>query len=310
MRNDSRRRQSGLRWRLRLVYGASQASPLTLLPVGIRFMRLSILIPAMAVLGLAGCQVPAPTTAGAPVQAAATQASPAATPAPVLTPATPTDLPVAETEVDAIPAEEVEPAEAVPMPDQTNTSTQQAETAATEQADELATADEPADNQIADTTTESAETPTIGASREASEAPEGEDVAVSGVADTSVPGTEDVTQDEAPLAEENDGEVEIALAAPPPPPPPPPPPELDPATLIGLDDAALSRRLGAADFQRREGGMETRQYRLAECVVDYFLFPQDGDPQIVAWAWRAPVIGTALDAVACRRALAARDLAS
>ena len=56
--------------------------------------------------------------------------------------------------------------------------------------------------------------------------------------------------------------------------------------------------------------METRQYRLAECVVDYFLFPQDGGPQIVAWAWRAPVIGTALDAVACRRALAARDLAS
>ena len=55
--------------------------------------------------------------------------------------------------------------------------------------------------------------------------------------------------------------------------------------------------------------METRQYQLAECVVDYFLFPTDGGPQIVAWAWRSAVIGGAMDAVACRRALAARDIA-
>ena len=55
--------------------------------------------------------------------------------------------------------------------------------------------------------------------------------------------------------------------------------------------------------------METRQYRLAECVVDYFLFPADDGPQIFAWAWRAPVIGGAVDAVACRRALAERDFA-
>ena len=55
--------------------------------------------------------------------------------------------------------------------------------------------------------------------------------------------------------------------------------------------------------------METRQYRLAECVVDYFLFSTDDGPQIVAWAWRAAVIGGAVDAVACRRALAARDIA-
>ena len=69
-------------------------------------MRFSILIPAVAVLGLAGCQVPAPTTAGAPVQVAAPEAAPAATPAPVLTPAPPTAPAVAEVEVETAQIEE------------------------------------------------------------------------------------------------------------------------------------------------------------------------------------------------------------
>ena len=55
--------------------------------------------------------------------------------------------------------------------------------------------------------------------------------------------------------------------------------------------------------------METRQYRLPACVVDYFLFPRDDGPQIVAWAWRTPVIGGVVDDLACRRALAEREMA-
>ena len=67
---------------------------------------------------------------------------------------------------------------------------------------------------MADTTVESSETAAMSPPQEASEVPEVEDAAVSEVAaDTSAPNTEDVTEEEAPLTEENDGEVEIALAA-------------------------------------------------------------------------------------------------
>ena len=111
--------------------------------------------------------------------------------------------------------------------------------------------------------------------------------------------------------------TELALAppppppAPPPPPPPPPPPaELTPSSLLGISSATLQARLGMADFTRREGKMETWQYRLDVCVVDYFLFPNEGRREIVSWAWRAPTVGIAVDAVACRRALATRDSGS
>ena len=98
--------------------------------------------------------------------------------------------------------------------------------------------------------------------------------------------------------------------APPPPPPPPPPAELTPSSLLGISSATLQARLGIADFTRREGEMETWQYRLDVCVVDYFLFPNEGRREIVSWAWRAPTVGIAVDAMACRRALATRDSGS
>ena len=69
-------------------------------------------------------------------------------------------------------------------------------------------------------------------------------------------------------------------------------------------------RLGDADFTRTEGQMETWQYRFDICVVDYFLFAQEGDHEVVSWAWRALTVGETVDALACRRALAARDSAS
>ena len=185
--------------------------------VGVPVMRFSILIPAMAVLGLAGCQVPAPTTAGAPFRTAATEAAPAATPAPVQTHAPPAAPAVAETEVEAVPVEEAEPADAAPTADRANASTEQAETAASEQADELAVEDEPADSQMADTIVESrmgGHEPTrsfrgAGSGR------------CGGLRGRGRPiGTENRGRDgeEVPLTEDNDGEVEIALASPPPPP--------------------------------------------------------------------------------------------
>ena len=101
--------------------------------------------------------------------------------------------------------------------------------------------------------------------------------------------------------------TELALAAPPP--PPPPPPELAPQALIGLDVQGLQQRLGDADFKRREGPVETWQYRFPTCVVDYFIYADQANPAIRSWAWRSPVIGGGLDVVACRRALADRDRA-
>ena len=53
--------------------------------------------------------------------------------------------------------------------------------------------------------------------------------------------------------------------------------------------------------------MRTWQYRFADCVVDYFLFPQDGISRVASWAWRAPIIGMKLDTTSCRQALAMRD---
>lgn len=100
--------------------------------------------------------------------------------------------------------------------------------------------------------------------------------------------------------------TELALA----PPPPPPPAELTPSSLVGVSSTTLQTRLGTADFTRREGQMETWQYRLDICVVDYFLFPKADKHEIVSWAWRAPTVGESVDALACRRALAIRDSGS
>jgi hypothetical protein len=69
-----------------------------------------------------------------------------------------------------------------------------------------------------------------------------------------------------------------AVTAPPPPvpavePPPPPPPEFEPASLLGASSSKIEAVLGSADLLRREGTAEVWQYRLATCVVDYFVYP-------------------------------------
>ena len=96
-----------------------------------------------------------------------------------------------------------------------------------------------------------------------------------------------------------------AVTAPPPPvpavePPPPPPPEFEPASLLGASSSKIEAVLGSADLLRREGTAEVWQYRLATCVVDYFVYPDaKGNKQVTSGDWRPPVIAENLNAQQC-----------
>ena len=103
-----------------------------------------------------------------------------------------------------------------------------------------------------------------------------------------------------------DSTQQLAMVQPAPP-PPPPPAELAPATLLDLEADALLMRFGTADLLRREGSMEVWQYRLASCVVDFYIYPTTDGRRISHWDWRVPTIGRSLDMTACRQQLAARD---
>ena len=254
------------------------------LPCDAAFMRPCLLIPAMATitLALAACEVQPVVTAGTP-PASTTAAAPAET-------------------APALSATSASSGEAV---DDSSTTMAEAETnpqtvteAATAADTVSATAEAPADETPADETFSEetgAESLAAVEAAETSEVPETPETPSStGTNDAGA----DVADDSAPAV------IELAMAAPP---PPPPPPELTPSSLVGLSEAALRTRLGAADFTRREGQMETWQYRLKMCVVDYFLSPKEGGREIVSWAWRSPMVGESIDALACRRALAARD---
>ena len=107
-----------------------------------------------------------------------------------------------------------------------------------------------------------------------------------------------------------------AVTAPPPPvpavePPPPPLPEFEPTSLLGASSSKIEAVLGSADLLRREGTAEVWQYRLATCVVDYFVYPDaNGNKQVTGWDWRPPIIAENLNAQQCRQDLAARQVTS
>ena len=105
-----------------------------------------------------------------------------------------------------------------------------------------------------------------------------------------------------------------AVTAPPPLVPavePPPPPEFEPASLLGASSSKIEAVLGSADLLRREGTAEVWQYRLATCVVDYFVYPDaNGNKQVTGWDWRPPIIAEILNAQQCRQDLAARQVTS
>ncbi len=110
-------------------------------------------------------------------------------------------------------------------------------------------------------------------------------------------------------------DIAAAVTAPPPSVPavetPPPPPEFEPASLLGASSSDVEAVFGSADLLRREGRAEVWQYRLATCVVDYFVYPDaDGNKQVTDWDWRAPIITERLNARQCRQDLATRQISS
>ena len=110
-------------------------------------------------------------------------------------------------------------------------------------------------------------------------------------------------------------DIAAAVTAPPPSVPavetPPPPPEFEPASLLGASSRDVEAVFGSADLLRREGRAEVWQYRLATCVVDYFVYPDaDGNKQVTDWDWRAPIITERLNARQCRQDLATRQISS
>ena len=115
-------------------------------------------------------------------------------------------------------------------------------------------------------------------------------------------------------AETLDDAFDIAAVTAPPPPVPavePPPPEFEPTSLLGASSSKIEAVLGSADLLRREGTAEVWQYRLATCVVDYFVYPDaNGNKQVTGWDWRPPIIAENLNAQQCRQDLAARQVTS
>ncbi len=110
-------------------------------------------------------------------------------------------------------------------------------------------------------------------------------------------------------------DIAAAVTAPPPSvpavEPTPPPPEFEPASLLGASSSDVKAVFGSADLLRREGRAEVWQYRLATCVVDYFVYPDaDGNKQVTDWDWRAPIITERLNARQCRQDLATRQISS
>ena len=110
-------------------------------------------------------------------------------------------------------------------------------------------------------------------------------------------------------------DITAAVTAPPPSVPavetPPPPPEFEPASLLGASSSDVEAVFGSADLLRREGRAEVWQYRLATCVVDYFVYPDaDGNKQVTDWDWRAPIITERLNVRQCRQDLATRQISS
>jgi hypothetical protein len=281
-------------------------------------MRFAILIPAITALGITGCQVP-PAVTGTPSTTQAT--TPTTTPTtPVVTPVvTPTVAPPVTP--PPVPPAPVPPAPAAPAapaaPETSDTSSA---------VGQLANSTKMPDTDIDAIVQDMNETMAAdGVSPSAAEPP-ADDISevatpqtVTQNAPESVP-AEPVDPDTAQDGDTSPATTELALAAPPPipptpptppsPPPPPPPPELAPQDLVGLNTLELQQRLGDADFTRREGPVETWQYRFQTCVVDYFLYSGTAGPAVRSWAWRPPVIGGRLDATACRRDLAGRDRSS
>ena len=97
-----------------------------------------------------------------------------------------------------------------------------------------------------------------------------------------------------------------------PPKPPAPPAQLQPASLVGLTVKSLIAEIGDADFVRLEGQMQIWQYKTANCVTDFFLYPATdiaAPPTYLVTDWysRARAFGSRVNPKTCREELATRQ---
>lgn len=73
----------------------------------------------------------------------------------------------------------------------------------------------------------------------------------------------------------------------------PPVAPTDPESLLKLSDSEVTARLGPPDLLRRDGLVEVRQYRNADCTLDLFLYPDKSADLAVRYA---ELRGAGLDA--------------
>ena len=83
-------------------------------------------------------------------------------------------------------------------------------------------------------------------------------------------------------------------------------PPFRPKAMIGSASIILVRDFGIANMTRQEGPIEIWQYRFAQCVVDFFLYPESqGSSQLIIkdWDMRSAVIGGRVNEGKCLSAM-------
>ena len=81
------------------------------------------------------------------------------------------------------------------------------------------------------------------------------------------------------------------------------PQDLDPQLFLGQSPDKLKNRLGAPSILRKEGAVEIWQYKLSNCVVDFFFYNKAGTLAATHTDMRSPFLGGQLDQSACKQAL-------
>lgn len=82
--------------------------------------------------------------------------------------------------------------------------------------------------------------------------------------------------------------------------PPAGPRQLYPRLMLGKTSDHVNTVFGKPNVERVEGQAKILQYRGDACVVDFYLYPQDGEYTVLHWSWRHPIIGTDINPFACR----------
>ena len=81
------------------------------------------------------------------------------------------------------------------------------------------------------------------------------------------------------------------------------PQDLDPQVFLGQSPNQLKTHLGTPASLRKEGNVEIWQYRLSDCVIDFFFYDEAGTLAAAYTNMRSPLFGGQLDQAACQHAL-------